>query len=228
MRYPYYRSHRPGSIIGEGLCWLRKLSRRAHAEREAQRTLDEIKPGSFFLFPLQLNADYQIRAHSPFSSMYQAVDYVLASFAEHSPKDTVLLVKEHPLDISFRSWRALIANHARRLNIADRVIHIDGGDLQDLTQNSRGVVVVNSTSATFALAKGRPVITLGSAIYSMEGITHQGPLDEFWLAPRPPRPELYEAFLRCLHDHCLIRGGLASQSATRILVESAAARLLST
>lgn len=226
MRFPHYRTHRPGSIIAEGLCWLRKISRRAKTERQTERTLSEVKPGSFFLFPLQLTTDYQIRAHSPFSSMYQALDYVLASFAEHSPKDAILLVKEHPLDISFKSWRTLINNHARRLGIADRVIHIDGGDLQELAQKSRGVVVVNSTSATFALAKGRPVITLGSAIYSMEGITHQGPLDEFWSAPRPPRPELYEAFLRCLHEHCLIRGGLASQSATRILIESAAARLL--
>jgi capsular polysaccharide export protein len=158
--------------------------------------------------------------------MYQAVDYVMASFAEHAPKDTVLLVKQHPMDISFRSWETFVAAHAKRLGIADRVMHIDGGDLAKLAQDSRGVVVVNSTSATFALADGRPVITLGSAIYSMPGITHQGPLDEFWQAPQPPRPELYEAFLRCLHDHCLVRGGLASQSATRILVESASERLL--
>jgi capsular polysaccharide export protein len=226
LHYPYYRSHRPDSIIGEGLCWTRKILRRRKVARQTEQTLAQLKPGSYFLFPLQLNTDYQIRAHSPFSTMYQAVDYVMASFAEHAPKDAVLLVKQHPMDITFRSWEAFIAAHAKRLDIADRVLHIDGGDLQDLARDSRGVVVVNSTSATFALAKGRPVITLGSAIYSMPGITHQGPLDEFWSAPQPPRAELYDAFLRCLHDHCLVRGGLASQSATRILVESASERLL--
>lgn len=226
LHYPYYRSHRPNSIIGEGLCWLRKFLRSGKVAREAQQTLAQLESGGYFLFPLQLNADYQIRSHSPFSTMYQAVDYVMVSFAEHAPKDAVLLIKQHPLDISFRSWRAFIGAHAKRLGVADRVFHVDGGDLAQLAQDSRGVVVVNSTSATFALADGRPVITLGSAIYSMPGITHQGPLDEFWSSPQPPRADLYEAFLRCLHDHCLVRGGLASQSATRILVESAAERLL--
>lgn len=226
LRYPYYRSHRPGSIIGEGLSWAWKLLRRKHVAREAARTLARVAPGRYFLFPLQLGTDYQIRAHSPFSTIHQAVDYVLASFAEHSPKDAVLLVKQHPLDISMRSWRWFIAGHARRLNIADRVFHVDGGDLQELARRSRGMVVVNSTSATFALAEGRPVIAMGSAIYAMEGITHQGPLDQFWSAPRPPDAASYDAFLRCLHEHCLVRGGLASQSATRILVESASAKLL--
>jgi capsular polysaccharide export protein len=192
--------------------------------RQTEQTLAQLTPGSYLLFPLQLNTDYQIRAHSPFSTMYQAVDYVMASFAEHAPKDAVLLVKQHPMGITFGSWEAFIAAHAKRLDIADRVLHIDGGD--DLAKDLRGGVVFNSTSATFALADGRPVITLGSAIYSMPGITHQGPLEEFWSAPQPPRPELYEAFLRCLHDHCLVRGGLASQSATRILVEGASERLL--
>jgi capsular polysaccharide export protein len=226
LHYPHYKSHRPDSIMGEGICWTRKLLRRRKVAQHAERVIADVAPGSYFLFPLQLNADYQIRAHSPFSTMYQAVDYVMASFAEHAPRDAVLLVKQHPMDISFRSWETFVVAHAKRLGIADRVFHIDGGDLQKLALNSRGVVVVNSTSATFALADGRPVITLGSAIYSMPGITHQGPLDEFWSAPQPPRPEVYDAFLRCLHDHCLVRGGLASQSATRILVESAAERLL--
>ncbi|MEN2786375.1 capsular biosynthesis protein [Sphingomonas qilianensis] len=225
-RYPHYWSHRPGSILSEGIAWLRKLALRKRVAREAERTLAAVVPGSYFLFPLQLSTDYQIRAHSPFSTMHQAVDYVMASFAEHAPADSLLLIKEHPLDISFRDWGTLISAHAKRLRIADRVLHVAGGDLNDLAVGSRGVVVVNSTSATFALAEGRPVITLGSAIYSMPGITHQGPLDTFWSAPTPPRRELYDAFLRCLHDYCLVRGGLASQSATRILVASAAERLL--
>jgi capsular polysaccharide export protein len=225
-RYPHYRSHRPGSILAEGIAWARKLIRRKQVARVTEQTLAGIVPGSYFLFPLQLGTDYQIRAHSPFSTMHQAVDYVMASFAGHAPSDAVLLIKEHPLDVSFRSWRTFIAAHAKRLRIADRVVHIAGGDLHDLAVGSRGVVVVNSTSATFALAEGRPVITLGSAIYSLPGITHQGPLDTFWSAPTPPRPMLYEAFLRCLHYYCLVRGGLASQSATRLLVASAAERLV--
>ena len=224
--FPHYRSHRPGSRVVEAMAWIRKLMRRRGTARATERALARLRPGGYFLFPLQLSGDYQIRAHSPFSTMYQAVDYVMASFAEHAPHDAVLVLKEHPLDISWRSWRAFIDEHAGRFRIADRVLHIAGGDLQALARNARGVVVVNSTSATFALAEGRPVITLGSAIYSMAGITDQGSLDDFWSAPRAPDPAFYDAFLRCLHDHCLVRGGLASQSATRILVDSAGAKLL--
>jgi capsular polysaccharide export protein len=42
----------------------------------------------------------------------------------------------------------------------------------------------------------------------------------------PPDPVLYDAFCRVLHRHCLVRGGLASESATQILVANAADRLL--
>ena len=55
----------------------------------------------YFLFPLQLSGDYQIRSHSPFLSMTMALEYVLTSFARHAPPDAILLVKEHPLDVGF-------------------------------------------------------------------------------------------------------------------------------
>ena len=87
------------------------------------------------------------------------------------------------------------------------------------------MVTVNSTSATFALAVNTPVIALGSAIYAIGGITHQGLLDEFWSAPQKPDGKAYDAFKRVLHDRCLIRGGFASKSATRILVQSTLKRL---
>lgn len=224
--YPFFRSHRPGSLAIEALAWLPKLAGARAAARAAMRTLGGLAPGSYFLFPLQLGSDYQIRVHSPFAGMEQAVDYVLASFAAHAPADAVLLIKEHPLDVSWRGWGLRIARRARRLGLAGRVVHVAGGDLELLARESRGVVVVNSTAATFALAEGIPVKTLGAAIYAVDGIVHPGPLDTFWSAPQPPDPALYEAMLRALHAECLVRGGIASESAVRLLVENAAARLL--
>ncbi|PVX28036.1 capsule biosynthesis protein [Sphingomonas pokkalii] len=226
LRFPFYTSHRKTIIVIEGFGWMRKflLSRRRTVQ--AGETLALLKDKPFYLFALQLNGDYQIREHSPFGTMYTAADYVLDSFAHNAPPGTHLLVKEHPLDCSFHNWRRFLRHRARALGIEDRVHHLDGGDLVALAEQAKGMVCVNSTSGTLALAAGRPVIVLGDAIYDVPGITHQGHLDAFWDAPAAPDMALFDAFRRVLHQHCLIRGGLASESATETLIETSFERLM--
>lgn len=226
LSFPFYRTHRSHSIVGEGLGWLMKFARSSRRARQAEKALEAIAGKKFVLFPLQLTGDYQIRAHSPFDSMPQAVDYVLDSFADHAAPDQLLLVKEHPLDASWRNWRRYLALRARRLGIGDRVVCIDGGDLQDLSTSAVGMVCVNSTSGTLALEAGIPVVVLGDAVYDVPGITHQSGLDRFWNEPECPDPELYAAFKKALHAKCLVRGGLASASATETLVDNSVERLL--
>ena len=226
LRYPFYRTHRPGSIALEGLGWAAKFLTRQRVARESAAVLAKLAGQRYFLFPLQLSSDYQIRTHSAFTSVGQALDYVLASFAEDAPADAMLVVKEHPLDARFGGWRGTVRRRARQYGLADRIIPIAGGDLQTMAQDSLGVVVVNSTSATFALASGVPVMALGTAIYDIPGITHQGQLGDFWTAPQKPQAELYNALCCVLHHQCLVRGGLASESAIRILIENSVERLL--
>jgi capsular polysaccharide export protein len=226
FRFPFYRSHRKGLIIVEGLGWIRKFALSRRRAALAAETLTRVKDKPFFLFPLQLTGDYQIREHSPFGTMRTAADYVLDSFAHCAPADAHLIVKEHPLYCGFHNWRRFIHRRAAALGIADRVHHLDGGDLTILSQSTRGMVCVNSTSGTLALAAGKPVIVLGDAIYDVPGITHQGHLDRFWDAPMAPDMTLYDAFRRVLHEHCLVRGGLASQSATETLIDNSIDRLI--
>ncbi len=226
LRFPFYRTHRQGSIILDGIGWLWRLAMRGRRQQQAMEALASVAGRDFFVFPLQLTGDYQIRHHSPFGSMRVAVDYVLESFARFAPPDTVLLVKEHPLDSSYTNWRALLLARSRQLGISGRVFHIDGGDLDALSREACGMVCVNSTSATLALEAGTPVAVLGDAIYDIAGITHHGGLDSFWASPTPPDPKLWDAFKRVLHHRCLVRGGLASASATAILVRNSVARLL--
>ena len=226
LRFPFYRSHRQGSICLDGIGWARKFLGAKARARQAQETLAAIAGRKYFLFPLQLTGDYQIRMHSPFGSMGVAVDYVLESFARFAPADTVLLVKEHPLDSGFRNWRSWLRRRARRLNIEERILHIDGGELQDLAEGAVGMVCVNSTSGTLALEAGLPVVVLGDAVYDIRGVTHQSGLDSFWLAPEAPDRELYGAFKKLLHARCLVRGGLASASAVETLVRNSIERLL--
>lgn len=225
LRFPFYRSHRPGFIVIDGLGWLNRFALASRRRRQAAEVLAAIEHQAYFLFPLQLTADFQIRTHSPFGDMKRAAEYVIESFAKCAPAHLKLVVKEHPLDSTFFNWRRFIHRIARRQGCADRVLHIDGGDLAELSANSQGMVCVNSTSGTLGLTTEKPVIVLGEAVYDIRGMTHQGPLDGFWSAPQKPDPAIFDAFRRVLVARCLVRGGVASESATAALVDSVAERL---
>jgi len=225
LAYPFYRTHRPGSAIMEGIGWGWKYLVRGLREQQTEEVLDGLEGKPYFLFPLQLSGDYQIRSHSPFPDMRAAASYVMESFARHAPDEAHLLIKAHPFDTSLFNWRRFIDRRARRLGIRERVHFIDGGYLEDLAANTAGMVCVNSTSATLALAAGSPVCTLGEAIYKVPGLTYPHHLDEFWMDPMPPEPGLYGSFRRVLVDRCLVRGGIASESAVQMLIKSMLERL---
>lgn len=225
FRYPHYRSHRSGSILMEGFGWLWKFARNSSRPKAAETMLRRVDGKPLFLLPLQLSGDFQIRTHSPFPDMQSAASYVIDSFAAHAPANCHLLLKAHPLDCSFYNWAKFVRSHAARLGLENRLHFVDGGDLEEMVKTARGLVCVNSTSATLALAEGTPVCTVGEAIYDMPGLTHQRHLDGFWTDPTAPEPGLYQAFRRVLVDRCLVRGGLASESAVTILVESIVERL---
>lgn len=225
FRYPDYRTHRSGSILMEGFGWLWRFTRKAKNEGAAAATLAALAGKDLFVLPLQLSGDFQIRVHSPFPDMQSAASYVIESFAAHAGPDVHLLLKAHPLDSSFYDWNRFVRRHARRLGLENRLHFIDGGDLEQIVGAALGLICVNSTSATLALAADTPVCTIGDAIYDMPGLTHQRHLDSFWTDPTPPEPGLYPAFRRVLVDRCLVRGGLASESAVTILVDSMLERL---
>lgn len=225
LAFPFYRTHRPGSALMEAAGWGWKYLVRGLRQRQTNDVLNRLEGKSFFLFPLQLSGDYQIRSHSPFPDMRAAASYVMESFARHAPDEAHLLIKAHPFDTSLSNWRSYVRRRARPLGIEERVHFIDGGNLEQLASDAAGMVCVNSTSATLALAAGRPVCTLGEAIYKVPGLTFPHHLDEFWTDPVPPEPGLYGAFRRVLVDRCLVRGGIASESAVQTLIKSMLERM---
>ena len=225
LRYPHYRSHRPGSIIKEGLGWLWRLARADARSRKAEATIAQLADEPLFLLPLQLSGDFQIRSHSPFTDMQGAAKYVVESFAAYAPPGTHLLLKKHPLDPSFFDWSSWAKYLADAKGLNGRLHVIDGGDIDEILENARGLVCVNSTSATLALARDIPVCAIGEAIYKFPGLTHEGHIDGFWSDPKPPEKGLYEAFRRVLLARSLVRGGLASESAVQTLLSSLTERL---
>jgi capsular polysaccharide export protein len=225
-RYPGWETHRPWHPLVEGVGWARKLmrrdERRAHGEALLSRLQDE--QAGYYLFPLQLDSDAQIRLHSPFAGMIEAIKLVLQSFAAHAPVDSRLVVKEHPLDNGVRDWQLETADLARRFGIADRVDYLAWGDIEAIAEGALGMVTVNSTSGTLALARGVPVVVLGKAVYDLADLTFQHGIDRFWTEAVPPDAATFAAFQRVLIDQCLIPGGFFSDEALDKVVTHAIAR----
>jgi capsular polysaccharide export protein len=229
-RFPHYATHRPYYQLIEYAGWLRRLVLMRRAERRAANAIQTVcgNSGPLFLFPLQLDCDYQVRVHSPFRAMHLAIEHVLTSFARHAPSAARLIVKLHPLDSGLVDWTAITGYVAVELGIADRVVILDGGDLATLLARKPAVVTVNSTVGTLALAAGLPVVALGKAVYDIAGLTFQGELDDFWKAPTRPDAVLFDAFRRVLAARCLIPGSFFNEAGLKLAVDAAVERLEAT
>ncbi|HEX3884039.1 MAG TPA: hypothetical protein VHW66_15375 [Stellaceae bacterium] len=224
--YPHYRWHGIYHPFAEYAGWLAALVRRRAIQRSTVATKVSLQqePGSYFLFPLQLATDFQIRANSPFADARDAVREVVASFtASGSPKKLVAVV--HPLDNGLINWRRLVQGLVDGTRVADRVIVLEDGIPNDLLCNAAGIITVNSTTGITALYHDVPVKVLGSAVYDVPGLTHQGRLDDFWHAPQAPDPDLNAAFLRALAGTTQIPGGFHAREAKAHAVAGMVQRL---
>jgi capsular polysaccharide export protein len=225
-RYPGWHTHRPWHPLVEGMGWARKLSRSKERREQAAALIARLldRDEAYFLFPLQLDSDAQIRLHSPFAGVKEALKVVLESFAKHAPTHARLVVKEHPLDNGVRNWELETSDLAERFGVAERVDYLAWGDIEAISERALGMVTINSTSGTLALAMGVPVVVLGTAIYDLPDLTCQNGLDHFWNEATPPDGETFAAFRRVLIDHCLIPGGFFSGEALDKVVVHAVAR----
>lgn len=225
--YPHYRRHALFHPLAEYAGWLVRLSggkrRKKAAEAIVKTLMAQQRP--FFIYPLQLQTDYQLRAHSPYNDQREAIDEILRSFARHAPAETQLVVKIHPLDNGLINWRRFIETSSSKLGLSGRVIFLDGGNLDTLLTASRGVVTVNSTAGLSTAQKGVPVKVLGAAIFDIAGLTDQAPLDDFWKNPQGPEEPLRAAFFRLVAKAIQVRGNFYSQAGTDGGAEEIAARL---
>lgn len=191
-----YRTHRPHSAIQEYAGWARRFAsfplRRRSDARLIGGLLTSRRP--YFLLPLQLNSDAQIRRHSPFEGMPAVIESVLKSFASFAPGKAQLIVKNHPLDTGLIDYAKLIRRLKAELDLAGRVHFLETGHLPTLFSNAWGVVTVNSTAGMSALSHRCPTLALGNAIYRLPGLTHQEGLDSFWTEREPPDRALFHSF----------------------------------
>lgn len=190
--YPGYRTHRPFGAAIEYAGWAQRYARFPWwLKRDAARINELIGMSSkYFFFPLQLNSDAQIERNSPFGTMRNAIEHVLASFARHAPAGTRLVVKNHPLDTGLAGYRRQLHELARAFGLESRLDYLETGELATLLDHAQGVVTVNSTVGLSALQHQRPTKALGRAVYDLPRLTFQGGLDEFWGAAWSAAPDM--------------------------------------
>lgn len=226
-RYPHFRTHRPYHILAEYRTWAQRLSTLPLRMKQADRIIASLirDRTPYYLHALQLDTDTQIRVHSTFGGMMPAVETTLRSFAAHAPAETLLVIKNHPLDNGMINYRREVRRLATAFGIGDRVVYIDGGHLPDLVRHALGVVMVNSTVGMSSLFHGRPTHVLGAAVYKISGLTHSGTLDAFWRDTPRPDPLLFKAFRNCLIHFTQLNGNFYTDIGQALGVDWALRRL---
>lgn len=226
--FPWYRSHRPASYFLETAAWVVKLGknltgRKKRSKQQLTKWLAAMP--RYFFVPLQLDADAQIRNHSPFTNMADFLQVVLASFAEHAPKDTWLVVKPHPLDSELVDYGQYAKNLAKKLGIQDRLLVLYEGALPKLLDLAQGTITVNSTVGLQSIHHRCPTFCMGSAIYKHPSLTFNGSLEEFWRKPLPPSKTTYTYFRHFLLAQNQMNGSFYTQEGRALLLRSAINKL---
>lgn len=219
---PRYRSHYLDPPLKEWAGWIGKAVRWPWRWKKRDAALARIADhtGPLFLMPLQLETDFQIRLHGPDSSLMDTLDRVLEDFRTCAGRDALLVVKPHPLDNGWTAWHHVLARHAD-----ERIIWLDGGRIEDLHPRLSGVLTVNSTVGLTALQDGVPVKVLGKAIYSLDGLCHQGELCTFWHGASKPDRALCSALVKLLSATIQVPGAFDG-SGTYPGAEAVANRIL--
>lgn len=223
LLFPKYRTHASVMAPVEYLGYIKRFSMlKFIRKREQSRVQALVASGKpFFVLPLQLNGDAQIRDHSRFEHMGEVIEYVLASFAKHAPAESRIAIKNHPLDMGLMDFGKIVKDCERRFGLEGRTVYLEDGDLMVLVRHSRGVVTVNSTVGIVALEQGTPTIALSDPVYNLPGLTFQGMLDEFWQTPVPPDAEFFRCFRSVVMKATQINGGFYCRTGIELAVNNA-------
>jgi len=210
--FPHYRHHRPLSVT-EAWPWIRGLWRKYYyyfKERRVRQRLETDKSCRFFLVPLQVYYDSQMRVHSNFPSVESFIHDVVDSFAKNADPDVSLVIKHHPMDRAYRDYSQLCESLAEGYGLGRRLLYVHDLQLPSVLNHASGVVVVNSTVGLSALLHGVPVKVCGRAIYDIPNLTYSGRLKDFWReAPfHKPDPRALSGFRSYLIEHTQLNGSV--------------------
>jgi capsular polysaccharide export protein len=227
LLFPHYQTHAPIIAPVEYLGYARRFTLlRWWKPRDAKLIADLVASNKpYFVLPLQLSSDAQIRDHSRFANMEEVIEFVIESFARHAPSASRLVIKNHPLDMGLTGYERVIARLAKEFDVLGRIDYLESGDLDLLVRHAQGLVTVNSTVGGVSLGLDCPTTTLSDPIYNLPGLTFQAGLDDFWQQGEPPNRELFRRFRNTVVYATQINGGFYCGKGIALAVKNSAALL---
>ncbi len=226
--FPFYQRDRYYHPFRDYFSYIPRLMRQKRLRKHADAVVHDLtsKQEAYFVVPLQMQGDYQIRHHSKYKDLTDFISEIYKSFAKHASSETKLVFKRHPFDNNVIDWPSIIYRIASEFGCRDRTLVIDGGDLTRLLKGARGCVLVNSTVGMEALKHGIPVKALGIAIYDIAGLTDQRILDDFWNAPLQPDPDLYQNLVKLMAHTIQVRGSFFNREGRQLAAREFVSRIL--
>lgn len=133
---------------------------------------DNVNLSNEYIFlPFQVSRDTQIFYNSPhFKSMEELLNAVTEAVKELNSelnRKIRIIVKEHPEDMSRNNYKELKEKYKDQ----DSVIFVQKYNTKKLINKALIVLTINSTVGIEALAQSKKVVTVGNALYNIEGVT---------------------------------------------------------
>ncbi|MGC6248885.1 capsule biosynthesis protein [Bisgaard Taxon 45] len=197
-RYPHYQHHRILDLKYYMKLWLTSGIKRAYyylQDRSFGKKVESGRFDHFFLVPLQVYDDSQVKIHCDYASVEAFLREVLDSFVHYAPKDLHLIIKHHPMDRGFIDYAHVIKEYQVTYpECKKRIFYVHDVSTPILLRKGKGMVTLNSTTGISALLHKMPVLTLGRASYNFEGLTYQGDLHSFWHNKALPDTKVFDAY----------------------------------
>ena len=227
--FPFYQRDRYYHPFRDYFSYIPRLMRQKRLGQEAEEIIDGLvrERAKYFVVPMQMQGDYQIRHHSHFKHLSSFIRELYSTFAQNASAENKLVFKLHPFDNNVENWPKVIREIASEFGCLEHTIIIDGGNLNKLLKHSRGCVLVNSTVGMEALKSGVPVKVLGIAVYDIAGLTDQRSLDDFWKEPALPDADLYHDLEQLMGHAIQVRGSFFNRDGREIAAKEFVRRILS-
>lgn len=229
QRQLFHRNFTPAKELG---CWIRNGYRRLAGRTRNYAKIENLlehHDGNYFLVPLQVAADCQMKQAARGWSSTRLISAALKSFSRTAPDGTRLVFKVHPLDRGHSNHRKLIEDTARAFGIDDRVDVIDIGSIGLLTRHAAGMITINSTSGLSAIFHGTPLLVIGDAIYAHPALATcamgEPDFDAFWTNGRVANATLRKSYIEWIRHSALKPGDFYAAAGMKAACEGILAKL---
>jgi capsular polysaccharide export protein len=224
--------HKQFSLLTEIFCWGRSVYRRVSGQTTNFMIIQhllEYHDRGYFLVPLQVDSDCQLREFSMGWSQVDLISKTLRSFAKKAPRGKRLVFKIHPLARGHSNYKHLIQETARAYGVSDRVDVLDTGSLGLLTRHSAGMITINSTSGFSAIYHGIPLLVVGNALYAHPELATCGngnpDFDSFWAGGAVANFETRRGYLGWVKRRALAVGDFYAARGIRLACQHVCSKL---